>query len=92
MPQTGDNIFSDFLLSAQLLYKFFFSLPNTKNTKKKKKKKKPKITSKLLDSSLFTKKHKVLAFRGVDVAFLAIIHIPNLLNIFLAFILLFLLE
>ena len=81
MPQTGDNIFSDFLLSAQLLYTFFFSLPNKK-----------KKTSKLLDSSLFTKKHKVLAFRGVDVAFLAIIHIPNLLNIFLAFILLFLLE
>ena len=33
-----------------------------------------------------------LGFRGVDVAFLAIIHIPNFLNLFLAFILLFLLE
>ena len=33
-----------------------------------------------------------LGFRVVDVAFLTIIHTPNLLNLLLAFILLFLLE
>ena len=63
------------LLSTQLLYTAF-SLPNTKKT--------PKNTSKLLDSSLFTKNTRYcsipnipflgstlwdLGFRGVDVAF-----------------------
>ena len=57
----------------------------------------------LFDSSLFTKNTRYcsytqfsfpwfytldLRFRGVDVALLAIIHTPNLLNLFLAFILL----
>ena len=73
----------------------FFSLPNTK--------KHSKHTSKFLDSSLFTKNTRYcsytqssfpwfyildLRFKGVDVAFLAIIHTPNFLNLFLAFILL----
>ena len=71
----------------------FFSLPNTK--------KHSKHSSKFLDSSLFTKNTRYcsynqssfpwfyslnLRFMGVDVAFLAIIHTPNLLNLFLAFI------
>ena len=60
-----------------------------------------------LDSSFFTKNTRYysytqssypwfcildLGFRGVDVAFLATIHTPNFLNLFLAFILLFLLK
>jgi len=78
---------------AQPLYTFFLS----SNTKKH-----PKHTSKFLDSSLFPKNTKYcsytqssfpwiytldLRFKGVDVAFLAIIHTPNLLNLFLTFIL-----
>ena len=67
----------------------------------------PKSTSNPLDSSFFTNNTRYclytqssfpwfytldLGFRVMDVAFLAIIHTPNLLNVFLAFILLFLLE
>ena len=94
-PSNQKRHFSNFLPFAWFLYTFF-SLPNTQ-----------KNTSKLLDSSFFTKNTRYcyytqssfpgfyildLGFRGVDVAFLAIINTPNLLNLFLAFILLFLLE
>ena len=89
-----DHIFFWILPSAQLLYTFL-SFKHQKHT------------SKLPNSSLLTKNRRycpytqssfpwfytlVLGFRGLDVAFLAIIHTPNLLNLFLAFILLFFLE
>ena len=79
-------------LCLDFFYTFFLSLSNTKNT------------SKPLDSSFFIKNTKYcsytqssspwfytldLGFRGVDVAFLAIIHTHNFLNLFLEFILLF---
>ena len=90
----GGRHFSNFLLSAWSLYTFF-SLPNTKKHIHP------------LDSSIFTNNTRYcsytqssfpwfytldLGFRGVGVTFLTIIHTPNLLNLFLAFILLFLLE
>ena len=92
------TFFSNFLLSAQLLYTFFF-LPNTKKTHTKQ----PKNASKTFDSSLFTNNIRYcsytqpsfpwfysldLGFRGVGVAFLAIIHTPNL-TCFIAFLSMF---
>ena len=93
MPQTkGTHIFLKFSLYPIPLY--IFSLFKTpKNTSKK--------TSNFLDSCIFTNNSRQcsctqssspwfytldLGFRGMDVAFLAIIHTPSLLNIFLAFI------
>ena len=90
-----DTLFFEIRILPNLSTHLFFSLPNTK--------KHPKHTSKFLDSSLFAKNTRYcsytqssfpwfytldLRFRGVDVAFLAIIHTPNLLNLFLSFILL----
>jgi len=83
------------MLFAWTFSTHFCCLSNTENT------------SKPLDSSFFTKNTSYcsytqssspwfytldLGFKDVDVAFLAVIHIPNLLNLFLAFILLFLLQ
>ena len=91
----GETTFFWVLLFAWYFY-MHFSLFQT-HTKKRKEK---KNTSKLLDSSLFTKNTRYcsytqssflwfytwdLGFRGVDEAFLASIHTPNLLNLSLAF-------
>ena len=88
----GTHIFLKFALYLVPLY--FFPLFQTP---KKKPKNTPKNTSKSLDSSFFTKNTRYcfrtqssfpwfyawdLGFRGVDVAFLAIIHTPNLIDLF----------
>ena len=99
LDQREHIFFSWVLRFAQFLHKFFSLFQTPKNTQKN--------TSKFLILLSSPKAQGIvsipnlpflwfytldLGFRGVDVAFLAIIHIPNFLNLFLAFILLFLLE
>ena len=99
----GDHFFFFLVLLFTWLSTCFSPLPHTKNTKKKKKKPKKHIKPSWFFS--LHKKHKVLflypiffslvlhlGFTGVDVAFLATIHTPNLLNLFLAFYPFFLLK
>ena len=88
-----DTHFSKICSLPSSSLRFFLSLPNTKKGPKKLQ----KNTSKSLDSSLFTKNTRYcfctqssfpwfysqdLEFRGMDVAFLAIIHTTNLLDLF----------
>ena len=99
-PSDLEGLFSKFLLFAWY-FSTRFSLFQTQKTHKKTPKK--KNTSKLLNSSLFTKKTQCIVLipnllflgstlwiwgLGVWMYLLATIHTPNLLNLFLAFILL----
>ena len=93
-----------FWLSFSLCLVFLHVFLSSKHQKTQKT---PKNISKVLDFSHFTKNTRYCSynqssfpwfytwdfgFRGVDEAFLATIHTPNLLNLFLAFILLFCLN